>query len=118
VLHNRIRDNRTWDTVIHSQTIRSYGFEISTSLAGTEIICKSWMGETERVAQVVFVLGGPGSGKGTQCAKISDRFGLVHVSIGDLLRTIDKTSSPEAALVFEQMAAGILVSVSLEVLIS
>lgn len=36
--------------------------------------------------QVVFVLGGPGSGKGTQCAKISNVFDYVHLSAGDLLR--------------------------------
>jgi len=35
---------------------------------------------------VVFVLGGPGAGKGTQCKLISDRFGYVHLSAGDLLR--------------------------------
>ncbi|KAK8374663.1 hypothetical protein O3P69_010124 [Scylla paramamosain] len=35
---------------------------------------------------VVFVLGGPGAGKGTQCAKIVEKFGYVHLSAGDLLR--------------------------------
>ena len=34
----------------------------------------------------MFVLGGPGSGKGTQCAKLADEFKLVHLSTGDLLR--------------------------------
>jgi len=36
--------------------------------------------------KVVFVLGGPGAGKGTQCAKIVEQFGFVHLSAGDLLR--------------------------------
>ncbi|XP_033737231.1 UMP-CMP kinase-like [Pecten maximus] len=35
---------------------------------------------------VVFVLGGPGAGKGTQCDKIVKEFGFVHLSAGDLLR--------------------------------
>lgn len=35
---------------------------------------------------VVFVLGGPGAGKGTQCEKIEEKFGYVHLSAGDLLR--------------------------------
>lgn len=35
---------------------------------------------------VVFVLGGPGAGKGTQCQKIVENFGYVHLSAGDLLR--------------------------------
>ena len=35
---------------------------------------------------MTFVLGGPGAGKGTQCARIVDKFGYVHLSAGDLLR--------------------------------
>ncbi|XP_060686422.1 UMP-CMP kinase [Hemiscyllium ocellatum] len=37
--------------------------------------------------QVVFVLGGPGAGKGTQCAKIVKKYGYTHLSAGDLLRS-------------------------------
>ncbi|KAJ8374472.1 hypothetical protein SKAU_G00050520 [Synaphobranchus kaupii] len=36
--------------------------------------------------QVIFVLGGPGAGKGTQCAKIVETYGYTHLSAGDLLR--------------------------------
>ena len=36
--------------------------------------------------EIVFVLGGPGSGKGTQCEKIVANFGYTHLSAGDLLR--------------------------------
>ncbi|RKO99543.1 hypothetical protein CXG81DRAFT_7699, partial [Caulochytrium protostelioides] len=35
---------------------------------------------------IVFVLGGPGAGKGTQCANIVRDYGFVHLSAGDLLR--------------------------------
>ncbi|KAF9653161.1 UMP-CMP kinase [Thelephora ganbajun] len=35
---------------------------------------------------VVFVLGGPGAGKGTQCEKLVQEFGFCHLSAGDLLR--------------------------------
>ena len=35
---------------------------------------------------VVFVLGGPGAGKGTQCLNIVKEFGYTHLSAGDLLR--------------------------------
>lgn len=38
------------------------------------------------VPQVVFVLGAPGSGKGTQCSMISKEYDYVHLSAGDLLR--------------------------------
>lgn len=36
--------------------------------------------------KIVFVLGGPGAGKGTQCSKIVERFQFEHLSAGDLLR--------------------------------
>ncbi|XP_078074670.1 UMP-CMP kinase [Mustelus asterias] len=36
--------------------------------------------------EVVFVLGGPGAGKGTQCVKIVKKYGYIHLSAGDLLR--------------------------------
>jgi UMP-CMP kinase len=39
-----------------------------------------------RKPQVVFVLGGPGAGKGTQCKLIEEEFKYVHLSAGDLLR--------------------------------
>lgn len=35
---------------------------------------------------VVFVLGGPGAGKGTQCANLVRDYSFVHLSAGDLLR--------------------------------
>ncbi|KAI1252992.1 bifunctional uridylate/adenylate kinase [Eutypa lata] len=35
---------------------------------------------------VVFVLGGPGAGKGTQCARLVSDYGFTHLSAGDLLR--------------------------------
>ena len=41
--------------------------------------------ETERGVSVI-VLGPPGSGKGTQASLLSERFGLPHVSTGDMLR--------------------------------
>lgn len=36
--------------------------------------------------QVLFILGGPGAGKGTVCKKIVKAYGYVHLSAGDLLR--------------------------------
>lgn len=35
---------------------------------------------------IVWVLGGPGSGKGTQCDRIVAKYGFTHLSSGDLLR--------------------------------
>jgi hypothetical protein len=44
-------------------------------------------------SKIVFVLGGPGSGKGTQCEKIVAKYGFTHLSAGDLLRDEVKSGS-------------------------
>ncbi|CAK9804441.1 UMP-CMP kinase [Anthophora plagiata] len=36
--------------------------------------------------EVLFILGGPGAGKGTLCRYITENYGYVHLSAGDLLR--------------------------------
>merc|ERR1711909_67387 len=41
---------------------------------------------TASVLPIVWVLGGPGCGKGTQCDKIVAQYGYTHLSSGDLLR--------------------------------
>merc|ERR1711899_519409 len=51
---------------------------------------------------VVFVLGAPGAGKGTQCQRIVDKFGYVHLSAGDLLRAERKTPGSEHGQVIEE----------------
>ncbi|KAM4642266.1 UMP-CMP kinase [Discoglossus pictus] len=43
---------------------------------------------------VVFVLGGPGAGKGTQCERIVQNYGYTHLSAGDLLR--DERKKPDS----------------------
>eukprot|EP01036_Dinobryon_divergens_P031453 gene31453-40852_t len=49
--------------------------------------------------KVVFVLGGPGSGKGTNCARIVRDFGFVHLSAGDLLRAERESGSSLADMI-------------------
>ena len=43
--------------------------------------------------KIVFVVGGPGCGKGTQCDKIVAKYGFTHLSTGDLLRDEVKSGS-------------------------
>jgi len=51
-------------------------------------------------AMVVFVLGGPGSGKGTQCTKLVEDLEFVHLSAGDLLRAEQsREGSPHAEMI-------------------
>lgn len=48
---------------------------------------------------MVFVLGGPGSGKGTNCSKIKEKFGYEHLSAGDLLRAEQQSGSELASMI-------------------
>jgi UMP-CMP kinase len=58
---------------------------------------------------VVFVLGGPGAGKGTMCELAECQLGWTHLSMGELLRAERKASGPNAATIEEFMNAGKLV---------
>lgn len=58
---------------------------------------------------VVFVLGGPGSGKGTQCSKLKDNHNFVHISTGDLLRDEQEKNGPDAEYIRNTLADGKLV---------
>lgn len=42
----------------------------------------------------IILLGAPGAGKGTQATKISDRYGLPHISTGDIFRENIKNQTP------------------------
>lgn len=44
----------------------------------------------------VFVLGGPGAGKGTQCSLLAKEFNFQHLSAGSLLREFIAQGGPEA----------------------
>ncbi len=58
---------------------------------------------------VVFVLGGPGAGKGTMCELAEIQLGWTHLSAGSLLRDEEKAGGPTAAMIREILAAGKLV---------
>uniref|UniRef100_A0A5S6R341 adenylate kinase n=1 Tax=Trichuris muris TaxID=70415 RepID=A0A5S6R341_TRIMR len=59
---------------------------------------------------IIFVVGGPGSGKGTQCAKIVEKYKLTHLSSGDLLRADVESGSARGKQIKEIMANGQLVA--------
>eukprot|EP00897_Mesotaenium_endlicherianum_P011072 jgi/Mesen1/9994/ME000072S09406 len=65
--------------------------------------------DTPTKPRVVFVLGGPGSGKGTQCAKIVDEFGFVHLSAGDLLRAEINSGSENGTMIQNMIKEGTIV---------
>ena len=61
--------------------------------------------------KIIFVMGGPGAGKGTQCKRIVEEFGFATFSTGDLLRGVVREKKAEG---WEQldadMKAGKLIS--------
>ena len=57
----------------------------------------------------IILLGAPGSGKGTQAAKLVEAFGLAHISTGDMLRAAVSASTPLGVKAKKFMDAGDLV---------
>ncbi len=88
-----------------------------TAGATASIPTKTADGPTNGVKhyQVAFVLGGPGSGKGTQSAKLVEEFGVVHLSAGDLLRAHMKSGTPDGQMVADMIANGQIVPSSVTV---
>lgn len=71
---------------------------------------KSKKSSSDEPFRVVFVLGGPGAGKGTQCQLLSDNLGWAHLSAGDLLRAERKKEGSELAEVINSnISAGKIV---------
>merc|ERR1711862_762320 len=57
---------------------------------------------------IIWLIGGPGSGKGTQCDRIVGKFGFTHLSSGELLRG-EVLSGPRGMQLFRVMEQGLLV---------
>ncbi|XP_001374841.2 UMP-CMP kinase [Monodelphis domestica] len=65
---------------------------------------------------VVFVLGGPGAGKGTQCTRIVQKYGYTHLSAGDLLRNErNKPDSQYGELIEKYIREGEIVPVEITI---
>lgn len=65
--------------------------------------------------RVLFILGGPGAGKGTQCSKMVDMYKCVHLSVGELLRQerMKGEKSPHAELIEKYLVMGQIVPVEI-----
>lgn len=64
---------------------------------------------------VLFVLGGPGAGKGTQCVNLVRDYNFVHLSAGDLLRAERKKDTENARIIQDNIANGKIVPVEITV---
>ncbi|CRK41947.1 hypothetical protein VD0002_g609 [Verticillium dahliae] len=69
-----------------------------------------------KTTTVLFVLGGPGAGKGTQCANLVKHHGFTHLSAGDLLRAEqDRPGSQFGQLIKDYIKDGLIVPMEVTV---
>ena len=57
----------------------------------------------------IVMLGAPGAGKGTQAKMISEKYGVPHISTGDIFRANIKENTPLGQKAKEYMDKGLLV---------
>ena len=57
----------------------------------------------------IVLLGAPGAGKGTQAVRIAEKYGLVHISTGDIFRANIKDNTPIGQVAKSYIDAGKLV---------
>ncbi|XP_005083686.1 adenylate kinase isoenzyme 5 isoform X1 [Mesocricetus auratus] len=65
--------------------------------------------EDLRKCKIIFLMGGPGSGKGTQCEKLAEKYGFTQLSTGELLRQELASESERSRLIRDIMERGDLV---------
>ncbi|VTJ68663.1 Hypothetical predicted protein [Marmota monax] len=70
-------------------------------LLGTTDILKSSL--------IIFVVGGPGCGKETQCKNMATKYGFCHVGLGQLLRQEAQKSTHRGRQIRDMMLQGLLV---------
>ncbi|KAH8740320.1 UMP kinase [Cryptosporidium ryanae] len=64
---------------------------------------------------VIFCLGPPGSGKGTQCARIVEEYSFIHLSAGDCLREALENKDETSKLIDSYIREGLIVPVEITV---
>ncbi|KAJ6657726.1 hypothetical protein lerEdw1_002227 [Lerista edwardsae] len=83
-------------------------------------ICQSGLPQTTRPLKlelkeklktpiIVFIIGGPGCGKGVQCARLANKYNFYHVAIGDLLREEAGRATHRSKIIKEFLLKGALV---------
>lgn len=75
--------------------------------AGVDVAAQTPASKPAR--RIFFILGGPGSGKGTQCAKLVEKFSFDHFSAGDLLRAEVKSGSEQGVMIDDMIKEGKIV---------
>ncbi|KAL9163508.1 hypothetical protein ABFS82_06G045000 [Erythranthe guttata] len=88
----------------------AYGFN-AWQMFTTQVLnpAESGVSDRRRIPFVTFVLGGPGSGKGTQCTRIVENFGFTHLSAGDLLRHEISSNTENGSMILNTIKEGKIV---------
>lgn len=95
-------------TLVVSGTLASFFYNNKLqSLAESKLDVPAF---TSDQISVIFVLGGPGAGKGTQCAKLVNEKEFIHLSAGDLLRAEqNRKGSKYGELIASYIKEGLIV---------
>jgi UMP-CMP kinase len=105
-------------TSIVEQSLGIVGPNISPAKFGADDGDKTAISffDTSKLSEfrVLFILGGPGAGKGTQCERMTLQYPCVHLSVGELLRAEqDRVDSPHRALIQNCLITGTIVPVDI-----
>ncbi|XP_074077238.1 adenylate kinase isoenzyme 5 isoform X2 [Macrotis lagotis] len=65
-----------------------------------------YLAEDLKKSKIIFVIGGPGSGKGTQCEKLVQKYGFIHISTAELLRDELALASERSQVIREHLERG------------
>lgn len=58
------------------------------------------------IKPIIWIIGGPGAGKSTQCEKIAKKYEYTHVSTGDIVRAEAASSSDKSKCLNTVLARG------------
>uniref|UniRef100_A0A1D1XJ52 adenylate kinase n=1 Tax=Anthurium amnicola TaxID=1678845 RepID=A0A1D1XJ52_9ARAE len=83
----------------------SFGFRRRTSPRSRPIVLAAAKPEPLKI----MISGAPASGKGTQCEMIKEKYGLVHIAAGDLLRAEVAAGTENGKRAKDYMEKGMLV---------
>nr|XP_060629738.1 adenylate kinase isoenzyme 5 [Anolis sagrei ordinatus] len=65
--------------------------------------------EDPKKSYIIFVIGGPGSGKGTQCEKLAQKYGFTHLSTEELIQREMSSLAERSKILKDAMETGKLV---------
>lgn len=92
----------------------AYNFFTSDSARQHRALNRFWQGKPfDDKVKIIFVLGGPGSGKGTVCARLVNEYGLNHISAGDELRAARDAGTEMSTLINNYILDGKIVPVEI-----